>query len=184
MVCRCLITRFSTWSVSRWRRYRSSCASNPPRPFVVELWIGGLDAQKEAISAGELEALDVENRMIGHRQAIERNHAENRRQRGHENGQFKGDRNKDRPAVQRPAADVDRVIDGGNPILQIESAERSRECRRSEQAKAGGFCENRSLREAVDGKRAIAVHLAISFGEQRRAASSNASGSTNSAMRP
>src|SRR5207248_2969178 len=48
---------------------RAKLAEKLARALGIELWIAGFDAEKETIAARQLEALDVENRMIGHRQA-------------------------------------------------------------------------------------------------------------------
>src|SRR6185436_77537 len=76
------------------------------RPRVVELRILRFDRQEEPILAGVLgEALDVEHRVVGHRQPVEREHAEDRRQRGKKDRQLEGDRHEHRPAQIRAAAD-------------------------------------------------------------------------------
>jgi hypothetical protein len=46
-----------------------------PCAVAIEGRIAGFDAEKKAIAAGKLELFDVENRMIGHGQAVEREHA-------------------------------------------------------------------------------------------------------------
>src|SRR5947207_5716096 len=84
----------------------------------VESPIVRLDAQKEAVPAGEGEARHVEHRVIGHWQAVERQHAQNRRQRGRQDRAFEGDGNERRPAVKRLSADVDRICRRGHPVLQ------------------------------------------------------------------
>src|SRR5215217_4617632 len=84
----------------------------------VEFLVCRLDAEKEAIAAGQREALGVEDRMIRLRQTIERQHAEHARQRGAENRALIGDRDERRPAVERLAADVQRIRDDRNPVLE------------------------------------------------------------------
>src|SRR5882762_3525030 len=51
------------------------------RPLEVELWIARFDAQKKAVPARERESRDVEDRVIRLREAIERQHAQDRRKR-------------------------------------------------------------------------------------------------------
>src|SRR6266536_143654 len=89
----------------------SAAFEKSPRRFMVEFWIDRLDAQKEAISRRHLETLDVKNGMIRHRQTVEREQSEDGRQCGHEDRQLKSYRNEHRPAIQRPPADVQRIID-------------------------------------------------------------------------
>src|SRR5689334_4801102 len=55
------------------------------RTLDVELRIDRLDAEKEPVAAGQREARQVEDRVIRHRQTVEREHAEHARQRRGEN---------------------------------------------------------------------------------------------------
>src|SRR4029077_14041032 len=51
------------------------------RRVEIELRILRLDAQEEPVAAGQREARHAEHRVIGHRQAVEREHAEDAGQR-------------------------------------------------------------------------------------------------------
>src|SRR5712691_1871805 len=88
------------------------------RRFDVELRIPRLDAQEEPVAAREREPRHVEHRVIRHRQPVQREHAEHGRQRGDENRALEGDRDERRPAVQRLAADVQRIRQRRRPVLQ------------------------------------------------------------------
>ena len=103
---------------------------------LVEFRIGRFDAQKKSISLASWKRSHVENRMIGHRQTVERQQPENRGEPRHEYRQLESDRDEDRPAVQRAPADVQRIVDHRNPILQVKARRCSRRCRRSEPTKA------------------------------------------------
>ena len=93
---------------SRVSRNRRVC-------FEVELGSFGFDAEEEPVAARQRESRHVEDRVIRHRQAVQRQHAEHRRQRGGENRALEGDRDERRPAVIRLAADVERISDRATP---------------------------------------------------------------------
>src|SRR5258707_15667398 len=69
----------------------------PARRFEVELRILRLDAEEETVAAGQREARQVEDRVIRHRQPVQREHAEHARQRRREDGALEGDRDERRP---------------------------------------------------------------------------------------
>src|SRR5438874_12613913 len=90
----------------------------------------GLDAVEERVARadGEEEAVlsrlgkmrHAEERMVGLRQAIEREHAQYGSERRAEDGALEHDDNECRPGIERPPADVDGIRDGRNPVLQRE----------------------------------------------------------------
>src|SRR5450759_3125955 len=84
----------------------------------IEERIGGFDAQEETVAASLCEARHVERRVVGHGQAAQTKHAENRGQRRKENGHLKRDDDVGGPTVQRPPADIDGVIHHRDEILQ------------------------------------------------------------------
>src|SRR5205823_801135 len=96
---------------------RSDGFEKAPRTCRIEPRIGGLDQEKKSVTARQLEPIYVENRVIGHRQAIERQDAKESRQGRYENRQLKSHGNERRPTVERPAAHVNRIVDDGKPIL-------------------------------------------------------------------
>src|SRR5437870_9423595 len=78
---------------------RSERFEKRARLFEIELGIARLDAEKESIAAGEREARHVENGVIGLRQPVQGEHAQDRRQRGAEDRAFEGHRDECQPAV-------------------------------------------------------------------------------------
>src|SRR6185503_14606067 len=70
---------------------RTECLEKPEGLLELELGISSLDAQKEAVSAGQRKTRHVEHRMVGHWQAIQRQHAQHGRQRGDEDGALERD---------------------------------------------------------------------------------------------
>src|SRR6185295_14621142 len=58
----------------------------PARRLEIELRIGRFDAEEEAVAARQREARHVEDRVVRLRQAVEREHAQHRRERRAENG--------------------------------------------------------------------------------------------------
>src|SRR5205823_7155660 len=77
-----------------------------PRLLAIEFRIAHFDAEEEAVASGQRKARHVKDGMIRSRQSVERQHPEDRRQRRAKNRQLKGDRDKRRPTVVRPAADI------------------------------------------------------------------------------
>src|SRR5437762_11598110 len=64
-----------------------------------KLWITRFDAKKKPVAARTLETFDVEQRMIRHRQTVQREHAEHGGNRRAENGHLERDRDECRPTV-------------------------------------------------------------------------------------
>ena len=89
----------------------------------VELRIGRPRCRgRSGRASREREARHVEDRVVRHRQPVQREHAEHRRERGASRTvHLEGDRDERRPAVERPAADVERVVD--RPRSSTASAE-------------------------------------------------------------
>src|SRR5215813_7403445 len=95
------------------------------RALAIELRILRFDQQEELVAARVLEPLDVERRVVRHRQAVQDDHADDRRDRGEEDRELEGDRNELRPAVQRLAGDVRRERDEVHPLLQADAGQQS-----------------------------------------------------------
>src|SRR5947209_1229541 len=102
---------------------RPQCLEESPRLLQIEVRVFGLDAEEEPIAAGERESRDIEDGVIRHRQAVQRQHAEHGRQGRDEDRALEGDRDECGPAKQRSPPDVPRVLDGRHPILQGEPAD-------------------------------------------------------------
>src|SRR3954447_21211125 len=93
------------------------------RRVKVELRILRFDAEEEPVAAGERKPRHVEDRVVRLRQAVERQHAEHRRECRAEDRALEGDRDERRPAVKRLAADVDRIGEHRYPVLERIAAE-------------------------------------------------------------
>src|SRR5712691_294041 len=89
----------------------------------VEPRIPSFDAEEEPVAARQREARHIEDRVIRLRQSVERQHAEHRRERGDENRALEGDRDERRTAVNRIAADVQRIGDDRCPVLEQIAAD-------------------------------------------------------------
>src|SRR4029079_14552036 len=76
------------------------------RPFEIEFRVGSLDTEEEPVPARQREARHVEHRVIRLRQAVQRQHAQHRGERGDENRALEGHRDERRPTVQGLSADV------------------------------------------------------------------------------
>src|SRR4051812_13127049 len=81
------------------------CLEKLPDSVEVELRIAGLDDEEELVARGLIEAPHVEDGVIRHRQAVERQHPEDRGKRRDQDRAFEGDRDPRRPRVVRLAAD-------------------------------------------------------------------------------
>src|SRR5688572_22260849 len=81
------------------------------RLLAVEFWIGRFDAEEKAVATGKLEVRRVEDGMMRHRQSIQDQHSQQRRQRCDQYRQFKGHRNERGSAVERTATHVHWIID-------------------------------------------------------------------------
>ena len=165
------------WEPTSSKNFRALSRSN----------FGSADSmqRKKSVAARQLKTLDVEYRMIRHRQSVERQHPEERRQSSDENRHFKSHRNERRPAVQRPAADVYRIIDDRYPILQKEPAEAADDPADQHDQRHPGSGETRSLRPSRQRETANSASILRNpAAKARRAATSSSSGLSNSAISP
>src|SRR4029450_4711596 len=102
---------------------RAQSFEEAPRSLDVELRVLRLDAKEETIAAGERETRDVEDWMVGLRQPVQRQHAEDARQCRQQDRALEGHRDECWPAVKRFAADVHRIRDRRDPVLQQVAAD-------------------------------------------------------------
>src|SRR5262245_23522292 len=129
--------------------------------IVIVVRIFRFNNQKETVARGQSKIRSVENRMIGLRQLVQRQHAQHGRESCHQNRTFESDWNKRRPAVERFAADVDRIINHFHPVLHEEpthgadNSSNQHDDRQSRAAKSDRFSQ------LFDRKRRIAVNLSI-----------------------
>src|SRR3954449_6532344 len=90
---------------------RVQCLEELPDAVEVELRIARLDDEEELVARGLIEPPHVEDGVIRHRQAVQRQHPEDRGKRRDQDRAFQGDRDPRRPRVVRLAADVERIAD-------------------------------------------------------------------------
>src|SRR4029453_18044725 len=88
------------------------------RRVAIEPRICGLDAQEESIHRCTYECRRIEHRVVRLGKAVQQPHAYKRRQRRAKNSGFESDRDEIRPAMKRPATDIQRVCDRHRPVLQ------------------------------------------------------------------
>src|SRR5919108_2555185 len=134
-----------------------------PGSFRLKLRIGGFDAEKKSVAARQLEAIHIKYGMIRHRQAVKREDAKEGKQGGDENSQFESHRNKGRPTVERPAADVDRVVDNSHPVLEIKSPDAPDEATNQDDQRDSGAPKAQGVSQSLNRKWRIGVHPAKSF---------------------
>ena len=119
--------------------------------------VGGEHDQEEAIFRCRGETRNVEYRVIRHGQAVQREHAEDGRDAGEQNRHLKRDDDERGPGVVRLAADVQRVVDGGHPVLhQVagEAADDAADQRRPAEPRRDGIRSLRpGLRRGTDCRR-------------------------------
>src|SRR6266699_477494 len=84
----------------------------------VELRIARFDAQEVAIARRGREARHVEDRMVGLGKAVQDEDTRHRGEDGAEDRALEGDGDESGPRVERPPADVERVLDDGDPVLE------------------------------------------------------------------
>ena len=89
------------------------------RLLLVEPRIRRFHEQEEPVTARVIdEALDIEDRVVRHRQPVEDDHRDDRRYRCEQNRQLEGDGNELGPAVERLACDVGRIGNHMHPVLE------------------------------------------------------------------
>src|SRR5882724_9341804 len=127
----------------------------------MKLRVAGLNAEKEAVRRGVREAMGIENRMMGLREPVQGEHAKNGGERRAENRQFESDGNKSRPAIERAAADVERIGDDVDPILEKEPAEAPRQAAYQANRRHHVAFQPERLRKAFHGKWRVSVQAAV-----------------------
>src|SRR5712691_10469038 len=129
-----------------------------PHSVEIEFWIARLDDQEEFVARGLIESRHVKDRVIRHRQAVERQHAEHRRKSGYQYRAFERDRNPGRPTVERPSADVERIADDVRVPAHEESTHSADEAAEEDDDRELGVMHadgsvptvNRKRRKSVD----------------------------------
>src|SRR5262245_35926803 len=105
--------------------YRSQALEEGASPRLVVHRVVRFNAQEEAILRRAGEGRHVECRVIGLRQTVHQQVADEGAERRHQHRAFECDRNERRYTQQRAPADVDRISEGRSPVLQHESAHRA-----------------------------------------------------------
>ncbi len=127
----------------------------------VELGVACFDAKEEAAARGHGEPGGVEHGVVGHRQAVEAEHPEDGGQRGEQDRQLERDRHQCRPASERSAADVDRVMDHRREVHHAERRRRAGQSADQHEQGQPVAREADRLGQAVDRHGRIGVHLPI-----------------------
>src|SRR5882672_5568204 len=127
----------------------------------MKLRVAGLDAEKEAVRRGVREAMDIEDRMMRLREPVQGEHAKHGGERRAENRQFESDGNKSRPAIERAAADVERIGDDVDPVLEEEPAEATRQAAYQTNRRHHVAFQSERLRKTFDRKWRVSVQAAV-----------------------
>src|SRR5450432_2549179 len=128
----------------------------------IEFLVAGLDAQKELVAGGVLgETLDVEQRMMRLRQAVQRQHAENRGKRRAQHGQFESDRNEGRPAIQGASRDVERIGVDVAPILEKKAAQSAAKAADQGDERDLAALEAQRFRQTCDWERRVGFEVFV-----------------------
>src|SRR5712691_10157314 len=105
--------------LARHLRHRAwvQCLQEIARARGIIFFVGGKHDQEEAVFRGQRKTRNVENRVIGHGQAIQREHAEDGGDSSKQNRHLKRDNDERGPRMIGLAPDVERIVDGGHPVL-------------------------------------------------------------------
>src|SRR6267378_819366 len=127
----------------------------------MKLRVAGFDAEKEAVRRGVREAMDIEDRMMRLREPVQGEHAKHRGERRAENRQLESDGNKSWPAIERAAADVERVGEDVDPVLEEEPTEAPRQAAYQTNRRHHVAFQSERLRKALHRKRRISIQTAV-----------------------
>src|SRR3954447_13209891 len=93
----------------------------------VVLLVIALDAEVELVARDLLEVHDVEQRVVRLWQSVQREHSDYRRQRRREDGALVRGNNEPRPRRKWASADVQRILQRRNPILERKTAQHAKQ---------------------------------------------------------
>ena len=129
----------------------------------VGLYLGSEEntIRKNLSLRGEGEARHVEHRVIGHGQAVERQHAEHGEDPAKQDRHLKRHDDERGPGVIRPAADVHRITDNRNPVLHEVAAQAAEQGADQHHQRNFVAMEADGFRQALDRERAIGVDLLV-----------------------
>src|SRR5260370_33960707 len=127
----------------------------------MKLRVAGLDANKEEVRGCMREARHVENRVVCLGQSVKGEHSENRGKSRAKNSKLKRDGNESRPAIERAAADVQRISNGRRPVLKIKATQAPGQA--AQQSNKGHEVALQAERfgKTLDGKRSVGIETAI-----------------------
>src|SRR3974377_1714192 len=101
----------------------------------MKLGVACLYAQEKAVEGRVRKALDIEDGMVRLWQPVQGQHSEHGEERGSQDGEFKGDRNERRPAIQRATPDVHWIGQRSRPVLEKETADAPQQASRKSQSR-------------------------------------------------
>src|SRR5581483_2376079 len=127
----------------------------------VEIFVARFDGKEKLVRCRAREISRAENWMMRTRQSVEREHADDCRERGAEDGEFKRNRNERWRAVKWTAADVERVIDRERIPLHEIAADAAGQPAEQAAERYAIFAKADFVCESLDGKRRIGIELAI-----------------------
>jgi hypothetical protein len=127
----------------------------------MEFGVASLDAKKEPIRRGVDEAMYIENRMMRLGKSVEGEHPKDRAKRGAQNSELESHGDESRPAIQRPAANIQGIRDDIHPILESETAEATSESSEQSNKRHHVAFQSHGFGETLDGEGSVGVHAAI-----------------------
>src|SRR5260221_7293952 len=135
----------------------------PCRLLEMKLLIARHDAQKEFVARCAFETLYVKQRMMRLRQAIQRQHSENRERGRAKNSQFECHRNECWPAVERAYRDVHGIGRHIRPELEEKSCQASAQSadEREQRRQIMLPTQSQSVREPFQGKRHKSIDVLV-----------------------
>ena len=107
------------------------------------------------------EAFDVEQRMVGLGQPVQRQHAKHGRDGGKQHGQLERYRNERGPAKERPAADVDRVVIHRRETLHAKAGQSAGDAAHQHDQRQAAVVKADGLVESLHRKRRVGFHLPV-----------------------
>src|SRR5260370_26302981 len=107
------------------------------------------------------EGRPVENRGVRLGQSGQGEHSENRGERRAKNSKLKRDGNESRPAIERAAADIQRISDGRRPVLKIKATQAPGQAAKQSNKGHEVALQAERFGKNFDGKRSVRSETAI-----------------------
>src|SRR3954451_4246890 len=140
---------------------RVQCLEELPDAVEVELRIARLDDEEELVARGLMEPPHVEDGVIRHRQAVQREHAEDGREGCEEDRAFERDRDPSRPRVVRLATDVERIADHVRVPAHEEAGQSADDAADQDDGGHAGRVHPHRFVQSVNRVRREGVHLRV-----------------------